>query len=344
MTQTPRPKLKLPPNVERFPGRGPCRVLALSGGGYRGLFSARVLERMTAHLPERRRSPREHFSLLAGTSVGGLVAAGFAVGRTPTEMVRILVRHGERIFDPRYRVWRWRIPLAKPDGHLGGLLRAKYERDALEAAIVEVLGDDAMTVGDVPMPLLLVATCATTKAPFLMSNVDPAGRSARLNPHVRLVDALLATSAAPGYFPAVHVERRSLIDGGLVANAPDLVALAEAIRHRQADLTSAEVLSVGTAGPDRAEIPADVGGRGLLRWMTDLVPLTLDAQESLVVSQAQALLGDRYRRINASPAPGQVGVLALDAATRKATDTLLRLADAAVAKLRPYEIRRWFPS
>jgi len=82
---------------------GPFRTLALSGGGYRGLFAAEVLVRLEARLKS---GPiANNFQLFAGTSVGGLIAAGLAVGRTPTEIRDAIETHGPSIFDPTVRLW-----------------------------------------------------------------------------------------------------------------------------------------------------------------------------------------------------------------------------------------------
>ena len=315
--------VKVPQGVKDLHGPEPWRVLALSGGGYRGLFSAAVL----THLERAIGSDLlARIGLFAGTSVGGLIAAGLALGRSPGEMRDALTNHGPTIFDDRVRVKSFTI-YRKPKGHLGALLGAKFNARALEMAIDEILGDDReLRVADVPRPLVLVATCATTRAPFLMSTLRPGTPGGELP----LRTALRATAAAPGYFPAVDLELRSLVDGGLVANAAELVACAELADVRHVAFPDMRVLSIGTAAPDAGVVPSEVGARGLAKWMMgDLVPMTLDAQEKLVTAQAAALLGSHYVRINAVPSAAQGEVLALDRATDDATRTLLLLAEQA---------------
>jgi len=203
-----------------------------------------------------------------------------------------------------------------------------------------VLGEFSETkIGEVGRPLLLVATCATSQAPFVMTNLDPEAPGAALT----MREALIATAAAPGYFPALDLETRSLIDGGLIANAPDLVAISEAIRSGRADLADIKIMSIGTAAPDPGVTPGELGRRGLARWLVvgELVRLTLEAQEGLTVAQAQAILKDRLLRINALPSPGQSRVLALDRATETSTRTLRLLAENAVAALPMARVRAW---
>ena len=306
------------------------RILALSGGGYRGLFAAEILRLLSLN-PNYGPVLREEIDLFSGTSIGGLIAVGLAIGRTPQELRDAIAEHGPKIFDDRLRVRGRPLPLRKPTGVLGGLFGSKYDRRHLEDTIREVLGGaQNAVVGNVEKPFLVVATCVTTRTPYVISNLSSSSEVLRMN----LVDALLATSAAPGYFPAVDAELRSLIDGGLVANAPDLVAFAEVIRAGQAPPEAVRMLSIGTAGTNAAGVPRSIGRRGLLRWLSsDLLPLVLDAQERNTIETAATILGERLLRIDTPPSPRQDAVLALDRATGDATRTLLHLANEFVNDL-----------
>ena len=44
-----------------------------------------------------------------------------------------------------------------------------------------------------------------------------------------MVDVAMATSAAPPYFAAAHVDGHRLIDGGVWANNPSVVGITEAV-------------------------------------------------------------------------------------------------------------------
>jgi hypothetical protein len=125
-----------------------------------------------------------------------------------------------RRLDPGFRIPH---PVAKAPGPMGGVLRANFDRAKLEEAIDYVLGDGGkVEVVDVPRPL--VATCATTKSPFVMTNISG------------------------------------------VAYAPDLVAVGEVLADARASLETLRLLSIGTAGPDPASVPTDIGRRGFGRW------------------------------------------------------------------------------
>jgi patatin-like phospholipase/acyl hydrolase len=243
-----RRPLEVPRGIKERPAPDPLRILALSGGGYRGLFAADVLTRIEALLgwPIAGR-----FDLLAGTSVGGLVAAGLAIGRSPQALRDAIRHHGPAIFDDRVKLGSVTL-YRKPKGHYGGLVRSKFNAKALQIAIDDILGEDRdLRVVDVRRPLLLVATCATSKAPFLMSSLRPGTPGAELP----LRSALRATAAAPGYFPALDLDHRTLLDGGLVANAPELVAAAELAELRNAEPSDMRIVSIGTAAPDAGAVP-----------------------------------------------------------------------------------------
>ena len=92
--------------------RRSLRVLCLSGGGYRGLFSARVLAQIEKRLLGGE-SIASRFELLAGTSVGGLIACGLAVGKSAQHLQDTLVDRSPQIF-PRLRWRRLRKALPPP--------------------------------------------------------------------------------------------------------------------------------------------------------------------------------------------------------------------------------------
>ena len=76
----------------------PVRVLSLAGGGFLGLYTAVVLEGLEARvgMPLGRR-----FDLIAGTSIGGLLALALAYEVPMSRLVRLFVDHGPEVFSNR---------------------------------------------------------------------------------------------------------------------------------------------------------------------------------------------------------------------------------------------------
>lgn len=73
----------------------PFQILCLSGGGFLGLYTASVLRR----LEEEFGAPiGQCFDLIAGTSVGGIIALGLAAHKSAGEIEAAFLEHGARIF------------------------------------------------------------------------------------------------------------------------------------------------------------------------------------------------------------------------------------------------------
>jgi uncharacterized protein len=81
--------------LERLLAPGPKRVLALDGGGIRGILSLGFLARMEALLRGRHGRPglvlADYFDLIGGTSTGSIIAAGLGARRGISASRRLLV-------------------------------------------------------------------------------------------------------------------------------------------------------------------------------------------------------------------------------------------------------------
>jgi patatin-like phospholipase/acyl hydrolase len=122
------------PDTPPVAALGPYRILSLSGGGYGGLFTARLLARIETMGPYAGTPIGQRFDMIAGTSVGGLIAVALALGEPAEKVVRIHVDHGPRIF-----------PLLSFKSMAKRLGRRVYAVEPLEAAISACIGDRATT-------------------------------------------------------------------------------------------------------------------------------------------------------------------------------------------------------
>jgi len=83
------------------------QILALDGGGIKGIFSAAFLAALEDDLKTR---ITDHFDLIAGTSTGGLIAIALGLGLSPREIVRFYMKHGPAIFPGAKRSHlNWRL-------------------------------------------------------------------------------------------------------------------------------------------------------------------------------------------------------------------------------------------
>jgi len=309
------------------------QILALSGGGYRGAFSARILEELEAMSA---RPLRERFDLIAGTSIGALLAAGVTCGVPAAVMSAAFRRHGAAIFDGRLRPFGRRLPFRLPGA---GVFWNRYNPTGLRDAVKAVLGDHAdLAMADVPHPLIVVATNRQDATAAVFRSKAGSGDRWR---RATLLDAVLASAAAPTYFPEHRVLGTSLIDGGIIANAPDMLALAEVMATRGASTADIDIISVGTAGASRRDVPRPARGHGAARWMLprslwgrDLFSVTVASQEQSTLETARLLLRERHVRIDTQPTEAETAKLALDRAGRDATGILEALATQAMDDLR----------
>lgn len=299
------------------------QLLCVSGGGVRGLYTALVLE----ELEQRAGRPLcDVFDVLAGTSIGAWIATALALRIPATDIRAAITAHGPTIFERGPGIGRYRLPIINP---LRLLYRPRYAKRAVQQAIDAMFGEHGLTpLSGVRAPLVLSTVDVATSTPVILLSGGLAGQNAS---NLSLRDALLATSAAPTYFPVHHVGDRSFVDGGLVANAPDLVAVTETIRHLGCDLEDIRVLSVGTAGsPHTATI--NTKAPGLLAWLLrhGVVQLTLSAQEQLAVQQTAVLLRERYLRLDYCHEGTRRLDLRLDAVSEASIDALKRAAEATI--------------
>lgn len=175
------------------------RLLSLSGGGVRGIFQARFLQR----LEEALNSPlRTHFSGIAATSTGAIVGLSVASGIPARNIFDLYQDHASEIFRKKAL-----SPLRS-----GG----RYSTRTLETLLKRQLGD--RRIGDLPVDLFVAASTADTYQGQIFTKADA---------NLRLVDVALASAAAPTFFPARQVgdDQRAYLDGGLWANNPSLAAI-----------------------------------------------------------------------------------------------------------------------
>src|SRR6266516_2821906 len=117
--------------IERLARKGPRKLLAIDGGGIRGVLSLQILSRIEELLiKESKRSDyrlADYFDYVAGTSTGGIVAAGLALGMSVSEILEFYVRNGAAMFDKASIVRR---------------LRYEYNSEPLAQQLKSVFGED----------------------------------------------------------------------------------------------------------------------------------------------------------------------------------------------------------
>ena len=197
----------------------PFQSLALTGGGFRGLFTARVLQVIEEHIrvPIGRR-----FDLTCGTSVGGIVALAVAYEVPMSKVVEVFLAEGQNIFpphDPPTTTLGKGVDLFKHKN------KPRYSTGPLREAITLLIDKDA-TLGDAVHPVAIPAVNVTQGRPQVFKTRHKAEWNRDWK--FKAVDVALATAAAPTFFELAELDGNLYADGVLFANAPDLVAIHEA--------------------------------------------------------------------------------------------------------------------
>ena len=259
------------------PNAATLQVLALDGGGLRGIFTAATL---AAWEEDFDTSIADHFDLIVGTSTGGVIALALGLGVSPAEVLSIYVDHGDLIFPPARRARRelWRR-----------LRRPRYSAIELRAVLQDCFGDQIL--GDSRVRLAIPSYDLAADHVHLFRT--PHHPDLRRDWRVRVAEVAMATTAAPTFLPAHRMAAHRLIDGGVWANNPTLVGVAECFDRLGGERGQIRVLSVGTTSEIRERRTA-VDNGGLLAWRSDGLDVMLRGQCLAATNHAQLILGRHH--------------------------------------------------
>lgn len=289
----------------------PVHVLALSGGGFRGLFTATVLELLEERLgyPLARR-----FDLICGTSVGGLLALGLALEIPTAKLKGLFTEHGKEIFSGRK--WGWLL--------IPGWGCARHSADGLRSVLADGSIFGAKKIEDLRHPVI-IPTVNIAKGLGQVFKT-PHHPKFELDHKTLLTDVALATTAAPTYFPIARNERGVFVDGGLLANAPGFYGYHEAKHFLNANPEQVRVLSIGTLSLGKSVRGGTYSDKGILGWGKKIVDIILAVQEGSADYLLKHELGERYLFVDASPTSDQIrDVSSLDKVSKRSIETLTHL-------------------
>ena len=268
---------------DRLPPDGTKRLLALDGGGIRGLISLEILGRLETLLRDALGAGddfvlADYFDYVAGTSTGAIIATCISLGYSIEEIRNFYLEGAQAMFR--------RAPLVKQFYY-------RNVATSLTARLQELFRhpDGApMTLGDDDLRtlLLVVMKNATTNSPWPLSNNPRAKYNDREHPgcnlDLPLWKIVRASTAAPVYFPPEDVtvggERFVFVDGAIsVYNNPAflLFTMATLPEYRlgwQADEDRMLLVSVGTGALSGAD-PALKASQMTLLYHARTVPAAL---------------------------------------------------------------------
>lgn len=301
------------------------QILALSGGGFRGLYTAHIL----AELERAAGKPlAQCFDLLAGTSVGGILALGLSAEVPAAQMRDKFGERGKAIFSNRARPKDW-FRIAIDFGR--SFCKPKYDGVELRRTIESMLGKDTL-LGNARHRVIVPAVNMTKGAIQIFKT--PHHDAFVVDHTLKMVDIAMATSAAPTYFPMASIKDALFVDGGIFANAPDFCALHEARHYLKIPHEDIRILSIGTTTTGYSLSHAKGANYGAFKWFSGgrLISTTISAQQQLTDFTLKHLLEDRYLRLDEPQSHEQADDLALDVATDAAGKTIRGLAEATVQR------------
>lgn len=292
------------------------KILSLSGGGYRGLYTAEVLKELENHL--KTKDPNDcianYFNLITGTSIGGIIALALAYEIPAENISKIFDDKGEEIFTKQSRL------------NFGGIFKAKYNSDVLKDILLDWFGDSV--IGDLKHPVAIPSINYTTGSPVVFKT--PHHKDFKRDYRQKIVDIALATSAAPTYFKRHRIGNNEYIDGGLFANNPNLIGLHEADKFFESPLEYVQILSIGTLSSKKTINPNTNKKGGLTDWgegkfyeaPQNIMDITLSSQQSFLNQIVKHRIGNNLVVIDEVLTAASSSYVGLDKANSFAKEIL----------------------
>lgn len=280
------------------------RILAIDGGGIRGVISAKILERVREKIGQ---PLNEYFDLIAGTSTGSILAATLVRGEEPTELVKLYQDKGQKIFKTtflREKVGYW-------------LKQPKYSNEGLKEVLQEYFGKDTLLKDvreqsnnpNAKARLLILAYSTSQRYTnfFLSPFVDKDPWYA----NAKLWEVCLCSSAAPTFFPPYKFNEKDIVmsddtpapseseftfvDGGVAANNPSLGALVhtldiEKLEGEKVKLEDISLLSIGTGRTTAPFKFNEVNGWGALGWAKRIPDVFMGGQFQITADLCAQLI------------------------------------------------------
>lgn len=208
------------PVQDKKESRGTRKLLALDGGGIRGIMALEVLAKIESDVQTKLARGddfvlADYFDYIAGTSTGAIIATCLSLGMRVDDIRKFYVDSGPAMFDKTNLLRRY--------------FRNKFHDEKLANKLQDVIaqktGEPTATLGDeaIRTYLLLILRNATTDSPWPITNNPEAKYNnqarADCNLNLPLWQLVRASTAAPTYFPPEVISFNNhefiFVDGGV---------------------------------------------------------------------------------------------------------------------------------
>lgn len=333
-------------------------ILSFDGGGIRGLISALLVQQLDQEFDFLKT-----VDLFAGTSTGGLLALGLASDVHIDTLADVYKTRGREVFK-RYASFSPAPPQAFMDRYPEaaamsiGLGHVKYTDEGLKRVVQETFPTSEKRLDQLERKVLVAAfdlyqPARNAWAPISLTNLPGSKTS-----DISVLDAALSTCAAPVYFPPHTFEQngkeKALVDGGVYANNPSMLATAsvmasDTLNERPLTVENMKLLSLGT-GFNLNSIPPgyifDPEGFGVWRWMCPLsfpstpqyplLSVLMDGVSEIDTFYCKQILGNNFRRGNV-----EIPQIDLDDYDSGTLNELTRMTEAYMRSAEWSAIKRW---
>lgn len=307
------------------------KVLALNGGGARGLYTISVLAKLEEIIEFEKQTENvkigDYFDLITGTSIGGILALGLASGKSARQLKAEFKESAPLIFP----WWRYKLQT------LIKLFFPVYRSSPLKQTIEKMIGSE-IRFKDLSTRVMIPSVNLSEGGPRFFKT--PHGKYFYKDANVKLIDAALATSAAPTYFKPHFIkdEGHHYADGGLVANNPSYIGLREVLIDMQKDFKGVEakdvkILNIGTLNENFCIRPKTLKRKWITGYLflwgvgKRLVASTMtanqDMQKKMLIRELRCLgIEDNYFEIDKTIPNESSRDVVLDNASRCVLETI----------------------
>lgn len=272
------------------------KILSLDGGGVRGYLSVGLLENIEKYFNEKEGNMQAigmRFDLIVGTSTGSIIAALLAKGMFAKDIKEIYLSSMKKVFKKRNIFTR----------HFQSTYNPIELKTIVFNELKEQYNKKQLVFNDLERDLLITSFDLEEFRPKIFKS----NYSRKNTIDYNVSDAVMASTAAPSYFPAYcdMNGKGVFIDGGVSANNPSLLALIDSMHFEREskrgtscpqNLSSVSLLSIGT-GKYRKKLDLRALRNGhKLDWAINLIKknspikdVLFSAQEELEESKVRLL-------------------------------------------------------
>jgi uncharacterized protein len=321
------------------------KILTIDGGGIKGLYSASVLAKFEEKTGKK---AGDYFDMICGTSTGGLIALGLACNKDAKDLVDIYYKHGNKIFPSSdNRIIRFFQNIYRTLRQT--FWYGKFSNKALKSQLDTIFKNKKL--GELDNLVIIPSFNLVNGMPRIFKFPHKEGEFF-MDRNIPVVDAALATSAAPTYFPIHKYDNFLFVDGGVWANNPSLCGLLEAIEHfvgEGKEYDTIEMLSIPSISQPSGWIAGARQKRSFIGWGSKLFQTSMDGQAYFTHFFLSKTLNKivpnsfYYRLESPKLSIAQMEVIDMDKADSKALNTLKALGDQdGVTYANKPEVLRFF--